>query len=147
LQSLVVGTVLGRRLPGHRDHAVELVESLGEFDLDPLDFEKIMDQARQKVDTAATELYIEYHGNKRFTNEVLDVDLEEFLALSPSGWIDHVDFEAVLERAEEKGHIMDSLTIVDEDGNAEEMPLEDAVEYLYDECVRNWEGDLEEGEV
>jgi hypothetical protein len=27
------------------------------------------------------------------------------------------------------------------------MPLEDAVEHLYDECVRNWEGDLEEGKV
>ena len=116
-------------------------ETLDEFDLEPLDLEKIMDRARQKVDTAATELYIEYHGNKRFATEVLDVTLEEFLALSSFGWIDNVDFAAVLERAEENSHIMDSLSIVDEDGTPEEMPLEDAVEYLYDECVRNWEGE------
>lgn len=122
-------------------------ETLDELDFEPLDHEKIMDRARQKVETAATGLYIEYYGNKRFATEVLDVALEEYLALSPPGWIDHVDFAAVLESAKEEGHIMDSLTIVDEDGNTEEMPVEDAVEYLYGECVRNWEGDLEEGEA
>lgn len=123
-----------------------VADTLDDLDLEPLNPDKIMDRARQKVDTAATGLYIEYHANKRFANKVLDVDLEEFLALSPSGWIDHVDFGAVLEHAEEKGHITDP-TFVDEDGNTEEMPLEDAVETLYDELVRNWTGDLEEDEL
>lgn len=111
-----------------------------------LDHEEIMAHAQQQVDTAATGLYIEYHANKRFANEVLDVALEEFLALSPSGWLDDVDFGAVLEDAEEKGSITDP-TLVDDDGTIEEMSLEDAVEHLYDEIVRNWEGDLEEGEA
>jgi hypothetical protein len=108
--------------------------------------EQIMDRAKQSLETTATGLYIEYHANKRFAEEVLDVDLEALLALSPSGWIDHVDFGAVLKRAEAEGHITDPLTVEDGD-DTEEMPLEDAVEHLYDECVRNWEGDLEEGKV
>ena len=111
--------------------------------LPDLDHEQILDRTKQKVDTAATDLYIQYHGNKRFAEKVLDADLGEFLALSPSGWVDHVDFGAVLESAEEKGHIMDPLTVA-EGEDTEEMSLEDAVEYLYNECVRNWEGALEE---
>jgi hypothetical protein len=122
-----------------------VADTLDDLDLEPLDHDKTMDRARQKVETAATGLYIEFHANKRFAEEVLDVDLEAFLALSPSGWIDHVDFCAVLERAEAEGHITDPLTVEDGD-DTEKMPLEDAVEHLYDECVRNWNA-VEEGGV
>jgi len=142
LRSLAMPEMYG----GDPDEDSAVAETLEDLDLEPLDYDKIMEQLRGRVKTAATGMYIEYHANKRFANEVLDVTLEEFLALSPSGRLDHVDLGAVLDRAEEKDQIADP-SFADENGDVVEMTLEDAVETLYQDIVRNWSGELEEGEL
>jgi len=109
-----------------------------------LDHEEIMDRNRQKVKAAAVGLYVEYHANKRFAEEHLDVGVDKFLALSPPGWLADVDFEAVVAQLEDEDQIPDPIVTADDDGETEEMALEDAVETLYDEILLTWEGETEE---
>jgi hypothetical protein len=101
------------------------------------DREPIVENAAREVQQQAVWFVIEYRANERFAEEELDLTLEEWLVLSPPGWLSHLDFGAVVDRLRANDEIADQVVGVDDDG-VQTLRIKAAVEMLYEEILRNW---------
>lgn len=127
--------------------------------------EELADEELDRVDERAdtlqvlfAELYTSYHAHRRFATEILDVDLETWIALHPEG---PIVFEVVSERIENKGkielvefHLAELLDEGDEGSeetnpdrttaDEELVPIEDITDVRYEVLVSVWEENISE---
>lgn len=129
-----------------------------DFERDEKPSDEELDRASKRVDELRelfAELYTNYHAQRRFATEVLDVDLETWLALHAEGTAvfevvgDMIDDQREIERAEswlserlEDEETMDDQT-AEPDGTASDgdhqVALEGMTERRYKVLVMVWE--------